>query len=389
MARIGIDALAWNDNTGYGRFCREIVSALLRIPTPYSFTLLMDADAIAPAAAEVIRVTPRRDGGPSMRTLPRQLGVAWAIARARADLWFFPSPLHFVPVIGRAPVVVAIHDTIPWRYPHLIFSSYAQSLAWRIKLQLAVRQASHLIAVSAHARESVAQYFRLDKSEISVVGEAPAAIFRPLADCAALAAVSERLGVPQAARMIIYHGALAPHKNLRALARVFARLCREPAFDDVHLVLVGSCEGSNRDEFRALQTICQGLDRVKFAGTLNDRDLVLALNRATLAVLPSFDEGFGLTGLEAVACGTPLIATHSSALPEVLGDAAVYFEPQDENILYEHLTGLLADVGRRRGMRERGLERSAALSWEREAMRLVRVFDALLARRGGTRGWQG
>jgi len=386
--RVGIEALAWNQKTGYGRYCRELVSALLRIPAPYSFTLLMEADAIAPPGAEVIRfVNPRRAGAP-VRTLPSLLSLTRTIARAGMDLWFFPSPLNFVPVIARAAVVVAVHDTIPWRYPKSIFPSYAQRIAWNIKLRLAAQQSSRLITVSDHARKSVARHFRMPESAITIVGEAPAAIFRPLTDCPAMAAISERLAVPPLARMVVYHGAFAPHKNLRALARVFARLCREPRFSDVYLVMVGSQSGPNRVEFQALQAICHGLDRVRFPGVLEDHDLVLALNRATLAVLPSLEEGFGLTGLEAVACGTPVIATCSSALPDVLGDAAVYFEPQDENTLYAHVSGLLANSSRRHALRERGLERTASLSWESAAMRLMEVFDSVLARPGRARSFQ-
>jgi glycosyltransferase involved in cell wall biosynthesis len=385
--RVGIEALAWNQKTGYGRYCRELISALLRIPSRYCFTLLMEADAIGPAGAEVIRFDPPRASAP-VRTLPRLLSLTRTIARAGMDLWFFPSPLNFVPVIARATVIVAVHDTIPWRYPKSIFPSYAQRVAWNIKLRLAAQQSSRLITVSDHARKSVARHFRLSEDAITIVGEAPAAVFRPLADCGALAAISERLAVPPLARMIVYHGAFAPHKNLRALARVFLRLYREPRFSDVYLVMVGSQSGPNRVEFQALQTICHGLDRVKFPGALADHDLALALNRATLAVLPSLEEGFGLTGLEAVACGTPLIATRSSALPDVLGDAAVYFEPQDEDTLYAHLAALLADSSRRHALRERGLKRIASLSWESGAMRLMEVFDSVLARPGRVRGFQ-
>lgn len=385
--RIGIDALAWNDNTGYGRFCREIVSALLRIPIRYSFTLLLEPDTNPPAGVEVVRCPRGRHAGSAMRTVPQLLGQAWTIARIPTDLWFFPSPLHFVPVLARVPVLVAVHDTMPFSYPRLIFPSLARRLAWRMKLRLAVQQASHLITVSHHARTSIARHFHLAESSISIVGEAPAAIFRPREDSAALAAISERLGIPAGARMVIYHGALAPHKNLRMLARVFAKLCLEPTFTDVYLVLAGSQDGSSREEFHALQSICLGLDRVKFAGVLDDYDLTLALNRATLAVLPSLEEGFGLTGLEAAACGTPLIATRSSALPQVLCDAAVYFEPRDENALYEQLAGLLADVDRRNTLRERGIERAAALSWESSAMRLMEIFEAVLARPGSARGF--
>ena len=386
--RVGIEALAWNQKTGYGRYCREIVSALLRIPTRYSFTLLMEADAIAPLGAEVIRFVPPPHASAPASTLPKLLRLTRTIARAGVELWFFPSPLNFVPVIARAAVLVAVHDTIPWRYPKSIFPSYAQRIAWNIKLRLAVQQSSHLITVSDHARKSVARYFRLPENAISIVGEAPAAVFRPLEDCPALDAISYRLAVPPQARMIVYHGAFAPHKNLRALARVFVRLCREPRFSDVYLVVVGSQSGPNRVEFQALQAICHGLDRVKFPGALEDHDLALALNRATLAVLPSLEEGFGLTGLEAVACGTPLIATRFSALPEVLFDGAVYFEPQDENALYAHLTALLADPSRRHALRGRGLERTACLSWESGAMRLTEVFESVLARTARARGFQ-
>ncbi len=371
--RIGIDALAWNRKTGYGRFCREIVSALLRLPGSRSFTLLMEADARAPAGADVIRVPPGR------------IGLAWTIARTPVDLWFFPSPLHFVPVLRRVPVVVAVHDTIPWSYPRLIFPSYRKRLAWDVKLRLAVRQASHVVTVSGYARQSVARHFRIAESAISVVHGAPAAIFQPVPDKSKLDKISELLGIPPQSRVILYHGALAPHKNLLALARVFVRLCRELSFRDLYLVLVGAPDESNPKDFHALQRTCEGIGRVRFPGVLDDGSLVLALNRATVAVLPSLEEGFGLGGLEAAACGTPLIATRRSALPEVLGDAAVYFEPHDENALYSHLSELLADPVRRLVMRRQGLERAAVLSWETGAARLMEVFEALAARPGERR----
>lgn len=380
--RIGIDALAWGQQTGYGRFCREMTSALLRISTRCSFSLLMDPEVEPPPGAAVIPFGSRHDGLQS-HTVPRAIALARTIARVPPDLWFFPSPLHFVPVITRSPIVVAIHDTIPWSYPELIFPSYLQRVAWRIKLRLAVLQASHVVTVSDYARKSVARHFRLPAKSISVVGEAAAPIFKQVADDAALAAVSERLGIPPQARMIIYHGALAPHKNLPTLVKAFGRLCQDPAFSDVHLVMVGSPGKSDEPSFRGLQGLCRGIQQVKLPGALDDRSLVLALNRATIAVLPSLEEGFGLTGLEAVACGTPLVATRLSALPEVLGDAAVYFEPLDEETLFSHMAGLLADPKRRFEVSELGLARAASLTWDKQARRLIDVFESVLDSFGG------
>jgi glycosyltransferase involved in cell wall biosynthesis len=377
--RIGIDALAWKHKTGYGRYCRELISALLATPTRYSFTLLMDSDTCAPVGAEVVRFASHGHvRGSSGRALNELLRLIWSISRAPVDAWFFPSPLTFAPVVSRARVLIAIHDTIPWRYPGLIFRHRAQQLAWRLKLALAIQQAARVITVSEHARESLIQYLRIPARVIRIVGEAPAAAFQPNLNPAESSRLPDRLGIPPQARVIVYHGAFLPHKDLGTLVAAFARLCEEPQFNDVLLVLAGSESGFDRAEFHSVEKKCRELGRVKFPGTLADGDLALLLNRATVAVLPSLDEGFGLTGLEAVACGVPLIATRSSALPEVLGDAAWYFEPGDEAGLYTQLACLLADRALNRVLRERALECIAGLSWKTEARRLIEVFDEVL-----------
>jgi glycosyltransferase involved in cell wall biosynthesis len=381
--RIGIDALAWNQKSGYGRYCRELVSALLALPKRHCFTLLMESETCAPPGAQVVRLASRRnvDGG-AMRPLVELLRLAWTITRTPVDAWFFPSPLTFVPILSRTRMLIAIHDTIPWRYPRYIFSSRAQQVAWRLKLALAVRQTASVITVSNHARESLAGYFEMPVSTIRVVGEAPAAVFKPNLDPTKIAALCERVGLPPKARIIVYHGAFAPHKNLRTLVGAFARLCRKAEFSDVHLVLAGSYEGVNdRREKRSLETMCPVVDRVIFPGSLDDADLALLLNRATLAVLPSLDEGFGLTGLEAAACGAPLVATQSSALPEVLGNGALYFTPGDREELYSHLVDVLTDADQRRELREQGLKRIATLSWATEAEKLLSVFEELFTGR--------
>jgi glycosyltransferase involved in cell wall biosynthesis len=360
-----------------------LVSALLVLPKRHRFTLLMESETSAPAGAQVVRFASRRNvNGGAMRPPMELLRLAWTITRTPVDAWFFPSPLTFVPVLSRTRMLIAIHDTIPWRYPHYIFSSRAQQIAWRLKLALAVRQTASVLTVSNHARASLAGYFEMPVSTIRVVGEAPAAVFKPNLDPTMIAALCEQIGLPAKARIIVYHGAFAPHKDLRTLIGAFARLCREPEFSDVHLVLAGSDDSVNgRREKRSLEAMCALIDRVIFPGSLDDADLALLLNRATLAVLPSLDEGFGLTGLEAAACGAPLVATQSSALPEVLGNGAVYFTPGDREELCSHLVTVLTDAGQRRELREQGLKRIANLSWATEAERLLSVFEEMFTGR--------
>jgi glycosyltransferase involved in cell wall biosynthesis len=379
--RIGIDALSWDRRSGYGRYCRELVSALLTLPTQHSFTLLMDPYALAPAGAEVLRFEPAGKVNKSAtRSVTDMLRLMRVIAWAPIDVWFFPSPQNYVPVLSKARVLTTLHDTIPWQFPSLTFANRVQLLAWRLKVALAIHRSADVITVSEHARESISKLLRVPDSALRIVSEAPAAVFKPDLDPAKVGLVAERLGIPAEARVIVYHGALAPHKDLGTLVNAFARLTGIPAFSDVNLVIVGSSDWVNlRGRERSLRTRCMNLKRVKLAGSLGDADLALLLNRATIAVLPSLDEGFGLTGLEAVACGLPLIATRSSALPNVLGDVAVYFTPRAGEELFGHLVDLLSDPARRQRMRERGLHRVATMSWKKEAMRLLSLFDELAA----------
>jgi glycosyltransferase involved in cell wall biosynthesis len=343
---------------------------------------LMEPQICAPSGAEVVRLSPFGDGEGPARPLMGLMRLAWTIARMPVDAWYFPSPLTFVPILSRARMLITVHDTLPWRYPHFIFGNRIQELGWRLKLALAIRQTARLVTVSNHARESLAGYFGIPASAIRVVSEAPAAVFKPDLDPMAIAQLSERIGLPAQARAIVYHGALAPHKDLRTLVGAFARLSREPRFSDVYLVLTGS-ELGHHSQVDSLKAMCPDLDRVKLPGSLNDGDLALLLNRAMLAVLPSLDEGFGLTGLEAVACGAPLVATRSSALPEVLGDGALYFTPGDRDGLYSHMVALTTDVEKRRMLRERGLERIATLSWASAAEKLMSIFEEVFTEGSG------
>ena len=376
--RIGVEALAWNDRSGYGRYCRELVFAATEVSSRYAMTLVAPDDCAIPGIATV-RLAGARSVGNPPRTMRAMLRLRRTMASMPVDMWFFPSPLNFVPMVSRVPFVIAIHDTIPWRFPELIFDNHAQRIAWRLKLRAAMRRATRIVTVSNHARESIAQRFGLDRERISIVGEAPAPVFRVCKSAAETSPLLERLGLPLDARLVVYHGAFSPHKNLPMLVDAYARLACEAEFSDVLLVMVGAPPTSRREEFENLQRMCRRLARVCFTGALEDAELARLLNRATVAVLPSLDEGFGLTGLEAAACGAALIATQNSALPEVLGEGAIYFDPRAGDALRADLARLLSSSEHRAKLRAIALPRIAALSWKKAAAQLIEIFDEIVA----------
>jgi len=386
--QVGIDAGTWSNQRGYGRFTREIVSALATLDRDQHYTLFLDrqtSPASVPPGVTVVtvptRVSPSTAASAAGYRSPRDLlAMSRAIARTPLDILFFPSVYTYVPVLRRLPVVVGVHDVIAERFPDLVFPSRRARWFWRAKVALALRQARLVITVSDHARGGLERELGIPRSRIRVTNEAPAACFHPPTDPEAAAALRARLGVGRTAPLLVYVGGIAPHKNLLRLVRAFAALQRDAALADARLLLVGDHAGdvfhSAYEDLRALVArVCPG--RAVFTGPLGDREVTTLLGTSRALVLVSFDEGFGLPGVEAAACGTAVIATRESALPEVLGDAAIYVDPGDEAAITEALGSVLHDDALARRLGERAQSRAAALSWRASATTLADAFDEL------------
>ncbi len=299
-----------------------------------------------------------------------------AFTRSDVDVLWFPSLLGFVPVLRRTPILVGIHDAIGHRYPASAFGSRFAARAWRAKTSLAVAQAASIVTVSQHARSSLIAHLGLRPERIRVVSEAPAAVFAVTNDRSRVAAALAQLHLSNT-RLVVYHGSFAPHKNLLRLVDAFRLLTDDARHHDVRLLLIeGSAASGQPSDRRALKSMAQGElgGRVVLADRLPDSVLAALLNGARVAVLPSLDEGLGLTALEAAACGAVVAATTQSAMPELLGDACLTFEPTDVHAIHVSLARLLDDEALRLDLRTRALERVSTLTWQRAAQQMPEVI---------------
>jgi glycosyltransferase involved in cell wall biosynthesis len=185
-------------------------------------------------------------------------------------------------------------------------------------------------------------------------------------------------GLSGTRRLVVHLGGFSPHKNLGMLAEVFAGLARRPEFADVDLVFAG--DDANETFVTEIgrlrrQVADLGLEgRVVFTGFLPDEELVVLLNLATVLVLPSLNEGFGLPAMEAAACGCPVIATSVSPLPQILGNAARYVDPRQPRELARELSEVLSDPGTRRRMRAEGLLAAGRHDWRTPARQLAELL---------------
>lgn len=389
--RIGLDGACWSNRRGYGRYTRSLLSALARVEGDRDrYVLFLDPETARasdlPARFEKVivptRQAPARAASASgHRAVADLLRMTWAVARARLDVFFFPSVYTFFPVVGRIRAVVTIHDVIAERHPEMIFSHRRLALFWRMKLALAVRQARLVIAVSEHAREGILEQFRLPPERVRVVLEAPDPIFVPIAQPRDPAELLPACALTPGCRYLLYVGGLSPHKNLDVLIEAYRRLVAGREFDTLRLLLVGDHAGdvflSAYERLRAVVARHGLEDRVCFTGFVPDRVVAELYNRAELLVVPSLEEGFGLPAVEAAACGTPVVASETGPAASLLGGGVWTFPPRDVDALTEGLEALLRDPARRAAMGAAGRLRVAALSWDRAATDTLAILHEM------------
>jgi glycosyltransferase involved in cell wall biosynthesis len=383
--RIGIDGACLANRRGFGRFAGQMVEALARAGSGHEFVVFVDG----PSAASVSlpdgmeRVEVAMAEAPSVaasaqgrRRVGDMVAMARAVARNRLDVTYFPASYSFVPVWNAGRVVVTMHDTLALAHPEWVFPNWRGKLAWRAKEQAASLWADRIVTVSQAARRDLLAWFHLPEDRVTVVSEGPDAAFTPGDEGAITDGALRRHGVEPGSRYLLYVGGLSPHKNLLRLIEAFAL----GAHLETRLVLVGDLGDVFHTHVPALREAVErfGLNaRVHFTGFVPDADLAHLYRRAYALVQPSLMEGFGLPPVEAMACGTPVLSSTAGSLPEVVGDAGLYFDPTDVEAMTDAIASLLARTDERDRLAALALERSKQFTWAAAARSLLDCFEEL------------
>ncbi|GAB4390912.1 glycosyltransferase family 4 protein [Albidovulum sp.] len=387
---IAIDASPWDNERGFGRFTRSLVGALVAREAGFRYTLLCDRPPERPVPAGVsvaVAGAAKSMAEASSGTAARGGGDLFAMSRAAgrlgADLFFFPASYSYYPLLARIPVLTCFHDTIPERFPDLVFPTRRNYRLWQIKSWLARRQSRRVMTVSEASARDLAAMLRVPRDRIDVITEGADAVFRPIADRAVLAECRARHGIAADDRVLVYVGGFNRHKNvLRLIEAMPAILAARP---EARLVIVGRVTGArfwdNVDELRAgASRDARASARITFTGEIPDDEMARLLNIADALVFPSLLEGFGLPALEAMSCGTPVLASDRGSLPEVVGEAGLFFDPEDGAALAAAAIRLLGDDALRAELADKARARAALFTWERAAELAEASFRRCLGR---------
>lgn len=364
-------------HSGIGRYMRALVPRVLRQLPGIEATLLVqrseyDAAFVAQCRAAGARLLPVEAG---MYSLAEQWRVPLAVPRCDV-FWMMHYDVPLLPVRARRRLVT-IHDMAHLAVPDgmgLAKRAYARLFYWR------AAQSDAILTVSEFSRREILAYERVRPERVHVVCNGVEDSLRPCGDARQIAAARDRYGIPP--RYLLFVGNLKPNKNLPRLLAAFARAKRQtPQLADTALAVVGrrsglrTGEGDLDDLLRVLGLVC-GRD-VVLAGEVVDAELRALYTGALAFVFPSLYEGFGLPPLEAMACGCPVLAARAASLPEVCGDAALYFFPRAPEEMAAALSRIAAEPRLRSELRASGLRHAKRFSWDAAAGEIAALLCSL------------
>ena len=364
---IGIGALALDDRPGVGqsgvaRYVAELTAALGAVTGEERYIVYGRREGRGRAPVGMAwREAWWSAGSPAARLAWEQTGLVLQARRDRLDL--FHGPVNVVPEGMLGAAVVTIHDLA-----FLTLGGHAPGRRvayFRATVGRSARRARLILTPSQVTAADVAARFGVDPARIRVTPLGVRGGLRPLAS-GERDAFRARQG--WSGPVLLYAGNLEPRKNLPALVRAFDRIAGETGAT----LVLGGAEGWMPQELRDALAAMRHREAVRLPGFLPEADLGRWLGAADLFVFPSRYEGFGLPPLEAMACGTPVVASTAGALPETLGDAALLVASDDVAALAAAIGRVLGDGALAAELRARGLARAARYTWA-ETARLTRA----------------
>ncbi len=371
MSTVGINAQIVTFKAGYrqagiSRFTEQMIRALQRRDTGDRYSVFLNETArggFSDSASMRFHYTRL----PTIKPVARILWEQMVLPLLASRLDVLHCPVNVLPMALPCPAVLTIHDLTFLRFPERFRTERRRYLA--AMTAFSARRARLIMADSGSTKQDVMELLKVPAERIEVVYPGVDEDFHPLPP-EEVERFRLSAGLPE--EFVLYVGTLEPRKNVVTLVQAYGLLysgglIRCP-------LVVGGGRGWMFDDIFAEVERNDLLDQVIFAGYIDPENLPRWYAAATVFVYPSLYEGFGLPALEAMACGTPVIVSNASSLPEVVGDAGIQVDPRRADELADALAEVLQSNAKREQMRAAGLARASSFTWDRAAGQITRVY---------------
>ncbi|MCK4224177.1 MAG: glycosyltransferase family 4 protein [candidate division Zixibacteria bacterium] len=372
--RIGIDARSiLKQRTGVGTYTFNLIQHLSRLDQKNRYVLFYSHHLDVKSAIPEIE-NPNFENK-FFRFPNKLLNLLWGTVRLPKIDWLvgdvdlYHSPNYCLNVLARGRSLMTIHDLNFLAYRQFTIASGRWHYAFKIRSY--AQKVDAIIADSESTKDEIIKYLKIPKEKIHVIYLGCSPAFQPILESEKKQKIKEKYNIK--GDFILYVGTLEPRKNLKGLILAYAQ---SRAKDDFLLVLAGGKGWKYKHIFRLVKQL-KLEDRVVFCGYVPDSDLPALYHSASVFVYPSFYEGFGLPPLEAMTCGIPVIVSHTTSLPEVVGDAGIYVDPFDIEQISFSIDTVLSDTKLCQTLREKGLKRAKLFSWEKTARETMKLYQQL------------
>ena len=369
--RIGIDARMFGPETGIGRYTENLIRNLELVDHKNEYVIFLSPEKFSAYSPSVKNFT-KQVARSRWYTFREQFEMPRLINQAHLDLMHFT---HFnVPLLYSVPFVVSIHDLILLDFPTARASTLGPVFYWLkykivypLVIRNAISRAKAIITMADYTKNRIIKIFKASSQKISVIHEGIAKTILQTAYELPPKSIAEPF--------LLYVGNAYPHKNLEGLVDAFFSLREENL--DCRLVLVGKEDYfyHRLKEHVARKNSLYAKDII-FCGFVPDAELAILYKKASAYIFPSFMEGFGLPPLEAMAHGLPVASSSASCLSEILGKAALYFDPRNQEETTAATRCIIGDAELRTELRARGFQQIKKYSWHKCSEETLAVYNS-------------
>lgn len=372
--KIGLDARFYHPrHSGNSRLTRELVLNLLKIDKKNQYIIFVTAEGADAFKTDFVK-TPKNVKlvifDYPHYSFAEQFKFIKVIDAQKVDLMHFIHINH--PIFYRKPYIITMPDLILYHFPGKERFNFIKRWAYNAVMLSAVHSSKKIIAVSQNTKKEIVEELNADPEKIEVIYEGVDAKYQPVKDKVLLSKILKKYYITK--KYLIYLGQCRIHKNIPRLIEGFAEAVKSGL--DTQLVIVGRQDRSVTDLAALIKK--HGMEgKIIITGFVADEDLPYLYTAATAYVFPSLAEGFGLPPLEAMACKIPVISSSVSCMPEILGDAALYFNPYDIADISSAITKIMNEKQLRERLTKKGLKQISKYSWEKMAEETLILYNKI------------
>ncbi len=370
--RIGIDARMYGPKatTGIGNYIKNLLDNIFLIDKNNEYVLFMKEPSFSQFNPPNQRVKKIKVDFP-WYSFSEQIKFPKILLKYKLDLVHFPQ--FNIPIFYPKKFVVSIHDITPKFFPGPnVKKSLIRKFGYQVVFNSAIKKSAKIITVSNHTKSQLIQHFNAPRKKIEVTYLGFDKKFQPARNDS-ISELKNKYGITKP--FIFYVGVWRDHKNLPNLISAFDILKNRYQLD-IQLVLGGTPDNRYLEITEAIKKSQNNSDII-MPGFIEDENLPIFYSGAKIFVLPSFCEGFGLVAIESLACGTPVAASESTSIPEILSDSAIYFRPNDPKDIAEKINLILTDEKLYKTLKTNGLSQIQRYSWQDCAKKTLMIYQSV------------